>query len=97
MEQRWLKKTLSEVEKDLLDPEDITNKLIKVKIKNKIKAKDLQRPWITNGIKISFKCKQHLYNKFLENRNEQNEIKYKNCKNVFEAIKNVLKTTTYSN
>ena len=40
MEQRWLKKTLSEVEKDLLDPEDITNKLIKVKIKNKIKAKD---------------------------------------------------------
>ena len=64
--------------------------------KIKIKAKDLQSPWITNGIKKSFKCKQRLYNKFLKNRSEKIESKYKNYKNLFEAIKKRSKKNHFS-
>ena len=35
------------------------------------KAKDLQNPWITNGVKKSSKHKQRLYDNFLKNRNEK--------------------------
>ena len=62
--------------------------------KIKIKAKDLHSSWIANGI---IKRKQRLYNKFLKNRNEDNEIKYKNYKKLFEAIKKFLKITTFPN
>ena len=64
--------------------------------KIKIKAKDLQSPWITNGIKKSSKCKQRLYNKFLKNRSEKIETKYKNYKNLFEAIKKRSKKNHFS-
>ena len=60
--------------------------------KIQIKAKDLQSPWIANGIKRQ----QRLYDKFLKNRNEDNETKY-NYKKLFEAIKKVLKITTFPN
>ena len=53
----------------------------------KIKAEDLQSSWITNDIKKNSKRKQRLYNKFLENRNEDNETQYKNYKKLFDAIK----------
>ena len=65
--------------------------------KIKIKAKDLRSPWITNGIKKSSKRKQRLCNKFLKNRNEDNETEYKNYRKLFAAIKNVLKRTTFPN
>ena len=37
----------------------------------KLKTKDLQSLWITNGIKNSSKWKQRLYEKFFKNRNEK--------------------------
>ena len=44
--------------------------MIEIK-KIKRKAKDLQNPWITNGVKKSSKHKQRLYDNFLKNRNEK--------------------------
>ena len=43
----------------------------------KIKAKDLENPWITKGIKKSSKKKQHLCSKFLkkELKKENKNIK----------------------
>ena len=55
--------------------------------KIKIKAKDLESPWITNGIKKSSKKKQRLYQKFLKTRTEKNESEYKNYKKLFESVK----------
>ena len=60
--------------------------------KIKIKAKDLERPWITNGIKKSSKKKQRLYQKFLKTRTEENESEYKNYKNYLNQSRNVKKT-----
>ena len=37
----------------------------------KLKCKDLQSPWITNGIRKLSKRKQPLYEKFLKNRNKK--------------------------
>ena len=42
--------------------------------KIKIKAKDLENPWITNGIKKSSKKKQRLYQKFLKKRTEKKRV-----------------------
>ena len=54
----------------------------------KLKSKDLQSPWITNGIKKSSKWKQSLYEKFLKNRNEKSKLEYKTYKKLFESMKN---------
>ena len=43
----------------------------------KLKSKDLQSRWIANGIQISSKRKQQLYEKFLKDRNEKNKLEYK--------------------
>ena len=52
----------------------------------KVKAKDLESPWITNGIKKSSKKKQRLYQKFLKTRTEKNKSEYKNYKKLFESV-----------
>ena len=52
----------------------------------KLKSKDLQSPWITNGIRKSSKRKQRLYEKCLKNRNERNELEYKTYKKLFESF-----------
>ena len=54
--------------------------------KIKVKAKDLESPWITNGIKKSSKKKQRLYQKFLKTRTEKNESEYKNYKKLFKSV-----------
>ena len=64
--------------------------------KIKIKAKDLQSPWITNGIKKFSNSKQRLYNKLLKNRNEDNEAEYENSNKLFEAIKKRSKKNHFS-
>ena len=63
----------------------------------KLKSKDLQRPWITNGIRKSSKRKQRLYEKFLKNRNDKNELEYKTYKKLFESIKKRSKKLHFSN
>ena len=62
----------------------------------KMKEKDLRSPWITRGIKKSSKRKQKLLNKFLKNRNNQNEYEYKNYKKLFESIKKGAKRNYFS-
>ena len=62
----------------------------------KLKNKDLQSPWITKGIRRSSKHKQCLYEKFLKNRNEKNEVEYKNYKHLFEAVKKCSKKLNFS-
>ena len=62
----------------------------------KHKNKDLQSPWITKGVRRSSKRKQRLYEKFLKNRNEKNELEYKNCKHLFEAVKKRSKKLYFS-
>ena len=64
--------------------------------KIKLKNKDLQSPWITKGIRRSSKRKQSLYEKFLKNQNEKNELEYKNYKHLFEAVKKRSKKLHFS-
>ena len=64
--------------------------------KIKLKTKDLKSPWIIGRIQKSSKWKQRLYAKFLKNRNEKNETKYKNYKNLFESIKRRSKKLHFS-
>ena len=58
-----------------------------------VKIKDLNTPWISKGIKKSSKLKQRLYIKFLKNRTDYNETRYKN---LFEKIKKHAKNNYYS-
>ena len=48
-----------------------------------IKVKDLHAPWISNGLKKSYKQKQKLYIRFLKNKSVQNEQIYKNYKHLY--------------
>ena len=52
----------------------------------KLKAQEIQSPWLTSGIKKSSKRKQSLFEKFLGTRSNKSEVKYKNYKTLFEAI-----------
>ena len=63
----------------------------------KLKNRDLQSLWITNGIKKTSKRKQRLYEKFLKNRNEKNELECKTYKKLFESIKKRSKKLHFSN
>ena len=57
----------------------------------------MQSPWITNGIKKSSKRKQRLYEDFLKNWNENNELEYKTYKKLFESTKKHSKKLHFSN
>ena len=63
----------------------------------KLKSKDFKSPWISNGTKKSSKRKQCLYEKFLKNRSEKNELEYKTQKKLFESIKKHSKKIHFSN
>ena len=41
----------------------------------KLKAQDIQSPWLTSGIKKSSKRKQRLFEKFLGTRSNKSELK----------------------
>ena len=52
-----------------------------------LKKKEKKRfagPGITSKIKKSSKRKQHLHEKFLKNKNKQNQLEYKSYKHFFE-------------
>ena len=63
----------------------------------KLKSKYLQSPWITKGVEKFSKRKQRLYEKFLKNRNDKNELEYKTYKKGFESIKKHSKKLHFSN
>ena len=65
--------------------------------KIEIKAKNLVSPWITWGLRKSSRKKQHLYEKFLKQRNSKNEEAYKMYKNVFERLKKQSKKLYFQN
>ena len=51
---------------------------------------------MTKGLLKSSKKKQKLYDKFLKNKTYQNEINYKNYKNLFETLKFKSKKNHYA-
>ena len=51
-----------------------------------LKSKDLQSPWITNGIKKFSNRKQRLYEKYLKNRNEKSELNTKFTKDFLNTL-----------
>ena len=61
----------------------------------KIKIKPLLNPWMSKGPQKSSKKKQKLYDKFLKNRTDQNEIRYKDYKSLFEILKEKSKKLFY--
>ena len=63
--------------------------------KIKLKAKDIQSPWITSGIKKSSKRKQRLYEEFVNTRNQKSELEYKNHENLVETMKKCSKKLHY--
>lgn len=62
-----------------------------------IKEKNLQSPWMSNGLIKSSKRKQKLYEKCIKKRTYENEMRYKNHKNLFEEIKHQSKKLFYTN
>ena len=64
--------------------------------KIKIKANDLESPWITTEIKKSSKKEQRLCQKFLKTRTEKNESEYKNYKKLFKSVKKRSKKLHFS-
>ena len=51
------------------------------------KIKDLQTPWISEAMRKFSKQKQKVYIKFLKSKNIEDELIYKNYKNLFWKIK----------
>ena len=62
-----------------------------------MKVKTNQNPWITKGIRKSFKKKEKFYEQFLKKRTPRGEQQYRNYKNLFEIIKKKAKKIYYSN
>ena len=62
----------------------------------RVKVKTVMNPWMTKGLQKSSKKKQKLYEKFLKNRTNENEKKYKNYKSLFEILKEKCKKIYYS-
>ena len=68
------------------------------KLQIKLKSKDLQSPWVTNGIKKSSKWKQRLYEKFLKIGMKKMSLNTKLTKNFLNQLKNVPRNyASYSN
>ena len=71
-------------------PNEAYNIFFESKKEIEIKRKYLSTPWITKGIRKSFKRKQRLYEKYekyLKIRSKENEKSYKTYKDFFERIK----------
>lgn len=63
----------------------------------KTKTKTLANPWMNKSLVKCSKKKQKLYNKFLKNRNIENENKYKNYKYFYQNLLKNEKKQFYSN
>ena len=62
-----------------------------------VKLKGLQTPWMSKTMRKSSKQKQKLYIKFLKSKNPEDELIYKNYKNLFEKLRKKSKQNYYSN
>ena len=59
----------------------------------KLKAKDLNSPWITRSIKKSSKGKHRIYEKLLKYRPRKMSLNIKITKNFWNQLKDFQKTT----
>ena len=66
-------------------------------LETEVKLKDLQTPWMSKAMKKFSKQKQKLYIKFLKSKNPEDELIYKNYKNLFEKLRKKSKQNYYSN
>ena len=62
-----------------------------------VKLKGLQTPWMSKTMRKSSKQKQKLYIKFLKSKNPEDELIYKNYKNLLEKLGKKSKQNYYSN
>jgi cytidylate kinase len=62
----------------------------------KIKAKAIANPWMNKQLLKCSKKKQKLYNKFLKNKNTENEQKYKKYKTFYQILIKNAKKSYYS-
>ena len=61
----------------------------------KLKSKDFQSPWTTNGIRKSFKGKQCLYEMFLKIGMKKMSLNTKLTRNFLNQLKNVPRNYTF--
>ena len=61
------------------------------------KIKDLQTPWMSEAMRKSSQQTQKLYIKFLKSKNIEDELIYKNYKNLFEKLSKKSKQNYCSN
>ena len=66
-------------------------------LETEVKSKDLRTPWMSKTMRKSSKQKQKLYIKFLKSKNPEDELIYKNYKNLFEKLRKKSKQNYYSN
>ena len=89
-----------------ISPNNAYNKFLRIflglyndtfpKQKIKIKRKSFNSPWMTKGLVKSSKKKQRLYEKFLKNRNLEEELNYKQYKTLSKSLKKKSKKNYYS-
>ena len=60
-----------------------------------VKLKDLRTPRMSKAMRKSSKQKQKLYIKFLKSKNPEDELIYKNYKNLFEKLRKKSKQNYY--
>ena len=66
-------------------------------LETEVKLKDLRTPWMSKAMRKSSKQKQKLYIKFLKSKNPEDELIYKNYKNLFEKLRKKSRQNYYSN
>ena len=64
--------------------------------KHNTKFHNQKTPWITKGILKARKTKNKLYQKFIKNPNQRNELEYKRFRNKFNKIKQAAKRNHYN-
>ena len=66
-------------------------------LETEVKLKDLRTPWMSKAMRKSSKQKQKLYIKFFKSKNPEDELIYKNYKNLFKKLRKKSKQNYYSN
>ena len=75
---------------------DIVDKHIPVKQLSTKDIKQLSKPWITKGLKISINMKNKLYKKYLKNRSSYYHDKFKRYRNKLNHLIKISKTDYYN-
>lgn len=74
----------------------IVNKHVPLKLITKKEIKFKAKPWITQGLKVSIKIKNQLYQRFIKTRNSFLHSKYKLYRNKIQRLLKVSKAQYYN-